>query len=90
MCYADEGRDQETVAGVQGVGEQGVDVAGEGAQEAEDQDGSRERYGYEVGEHPDEGDLVEGGRDYGQGRYQGGEGDGDEVRELPGRFGEMP
>jgi hypothetical protein len=67
LCYADEDLDQETVAGVEGVGEQGVDVAGERAQETEDQDGSRERYGYEVGEHPDEGDLVKGGRDYGRG-----------------------
>jgi hypothetical protein len=74
LCYADVDLDQETVAGVEGVGEQGVDVAGERAQETEDQDGSRERYGYEVGEHPDEGDLVKGGRDYGRGRYQCSEG----------------
>jgi hypothetical protein len=52
---------QEAVAGVEGVGQQGEDVSGEGAEEAEDQDRTRDRDGHEVREHPDEGDLIEGG-----------------------------
>ena len=90
MGYTDKEGDQEAVAGVQGVGEQGEDVSGQGAEKAEDKDGSGERYCYEVRQHAYEGDLVEGGCDYGRGRYLGGQGDGDQVRELARWFGEGP
>src|SRR5215210_1333848 len=61
----DEDRYQEPVAGVQGVGEQGVNVACQGTEEAKDEDRTRDRDGYEVGEHTHERDLIEGGGDYG-------------------------
>ena len=48
LGYADQEGDQEAVAGVQGVGEQGEDVAAEGAEKAEDEDGPGERYSYEI------------------------------------------
>ena len=60
-----EDRDQEAVAGVERVCEKGGDVACERAEETVDQDRAGERYGYEVRKHSYNGDLIEGGSDYG-------------------------
>jgi hypothetical protein len=61
-------RDQKPVAGIERIGEQGVDVSGQRAKEAEDQDRSGKRYSNKVRKRPDDGDLLEGGCHYGRGR----------------------